>query len=265
MSHYLAQNIKYLRKQKGFTQEDLAQKIGVNRAALGSYEEGRAEPRLQVLQNLAHYFSIGLDDLLNRPLSESVAIKSSDKHGKSLRVLSVAVDKETGNERMVVVPVKAAAGYLDGFSDIDFIESLPSFTLPIQELGRERTYRLFQIKGDSMHPIPDGSYIITEYIQNWTNIRDNHCYVLITRDEGVVYKRVLNRLDEDMLILKSDNPDYKPYSVSVEYLAEVWKAVGYICLQLPDSDRPSFSPNDIMQALIRIEQDVKDIKKSNTL
>lgn len=263
MSHYLAHNIRYLRKREGLTQEELSSRLGINRAALGSYEEGRAEPRLSLLQLMAQFFSCRLDDLLNLDLSGGEKHPAPDKKGKNLRVLSVAVDKEE-EERVVVVPVKAAAGYLDGFGDIGYIESLPSFNLPLQELSHNRSYRLFQIKGDSMNPIPDGSYIITEYVQDWTGIKDDHCYILITRDEGVVYKRVLNRLDEEVLILKSDNPDYKPYSVAADMIAEVWKAIGYISLQLPGAEGDPLAANQIMSALIRLERDVGEIKETLT-
>lgn len=259
MSHYLAQNIKYLRKSKSFTQEELAQRLGINRAALGSYEEGRAEPRLSVLQHFAQFFDCSIDELLHHDLEKGNKMAATDISGKSLRVLPVVVDAEE-KERIVLVPVKAAAGYLEGFSDVEYIRSLPSFNLPIKELGRERSYRLFQIKGESMQPVPDGSYIITEYVQNWQDIKDDQCYILITRDEGVVYKRVINRLKEGELILKSDNPEFKPYSVDAEMIAEVWKAIGYISLEIPEAGALPLSANTIMQALISLQQDVKELK-----
>ncbi len=259
MSHYLAQNIRFLRKKMGLTQGALASRLGINRAALGSYEEGRAEPRLSVLQFMAQCFSCSIDDLLHLDLEQGKPAPV-DKKGKSLRVLSVAVDEQE-QERIVVVPVKAAAGYLNGFGDVDYIGSLPSFRLPLQELGRERSYRLFQIKGDSMNPVPDGAYIITEYVQDWTQIKDDQCYVLITRDEGIVYKRVLNRPGEDALILKSDNPAYTPYPVAFGTIAEVWKAVGYISLQLPESGSDPLNAGLILNALSRLEDDMKELKE----
>jgi len=261
MSNYLSQNLKYLRKESGLTQEDFAQKLSVNRPSIGAYEEGRAEPKLETLQNIALYFKITLDELINTNIALKGKKNQADVMGNSLRILPVSVDKESGKEQVVIVPVKAAAGYLDGFSDVDFIRSLPSFSLPIQELGKERTYRLFQIKGDSMKPIPEGSYIITEYMQDWRHIKDNHCYILITKDDGIVYKRVLNRIDQEELVLKSDNPEYKPYSIGIEQLAEVWKAVGYISLELPDANGDPLSVNQVMHALIKLQQEVTDIKQ----
>jgi hypothetical protein len=112
-----------------------------------------------------------------------------------------------------------------------------------------------------MKPIPEGSYIITEYMQDWRHIKDNHCYILITKDDGIVYKRVLNRIDQEELVLKSDNPEYKPYSIGIEQLAEVWKAVGYISLELPDANGDPLSVNQVMHALIKLQQEVTDIKQ----
>jgi transcriptional regulator with XRE-family HTH domain len=54
--NYVKNNLKFLRKKEALTQEQLATKIGVKRAMIGAYEEGRAEPRLHTLQHLAAYF-----------------------------------------------------------------------------------------------------------------------------------------------------------------------------------------------------------------
>jgi transcriptional regulator with XRE-family HTH domain len=238
MDDFLDLNIKYLRKKKGLTQDQLADKIGVNRAMIGSYEEGRAVPKLSAIRTLAHYFSESIDSLINIDLS---AIKSPngddpkvDKSGKGLRVLTTLVDRDN-KEFITLVPVKASAGYLKGYSDPDFIETLPKFNLPFPELNKERTYRAFQVHGNSMEPLPSGSYIICEYIQNWDEIKEGKTYVLITHDDGVVFKRLYHS-DKNMLLLKSDNPEYGPYTLPVNTISEVWKALGYISFSLPAPD-----------------------------
>lgn len=259
MSSYLSQNLKFLRKQKNFTQEDLARALGLNRPSIGAYEEGRAEPKLETMQNMADYFGITIDELINTNLALK-GLKQVDTKGKTLRILPVTVDTE-GNERITVVPIKAAAGYLAGYRDVEFIGGLPSFNLPIQELGRERTYRLFQIKGDSMLPIPSGAYIITEYVEDWNSVKDNQCYVVISKDDGIVYKRLLNKLEDQELIMKSDNPEYKAYAVDIAQVSEIWKALGYISLKLPDGSGDSLAAAQLMGAISRIQQEVGEISK----
>lgn len=68
MTSYLAANIKHLRDKNNITQQQLADAIGIKRVTLGSYEEGRAEPKIIGLQKLAEYFKITLDELINKQL-----------------------------------------------------------------------------------------------------------------------------------------------------------------------------------------------------
>lgn len=225
--HHIPDNLKALRKQKGWTQNELAKQLGVKRSLIGAYEEGRADPRISFLQLVCDKFGVTLDDLIGTPLGEAHATGSpADVKGRSLRILPIAVDKETSNENATLVPVKAAAGYLNGYGDVEFIEKLPSFELPFPELPGGRTYRIFQIKGDSMLPIPSGAYVICAYLMDWTTIHNDACYVIVSKSEGIVFKRVLNNLSLGHLTLKSDNAEYEPYDVPVDDILEVWTAVG---------------------------------------
>ena len=259
MENIIASNIKYLRKSKGLTQDELADKIGVNRAMIGSYEEGRAVPKLQALQTLSHYFGITLDALvLNNLSAETYHLEQADKDtkGSNLRVVSTIVDRDN-NELITLVPIKASAGYLNGFADPDYVDALPRFSLPFQEISKERTYRAFQISGDSMDPIPSGAYIISEYIQDWHNINDGKTYILVTRDEGVVYKRVFIHPSGE-LWLKSDNPQYDTYSIHMSRLLKVWKAVGYICTNIPEPDAISLSKLSTM--MFEMKREIEGLK-----
>lgn len=263
MKDLIASNIKYLRKSKGLTQDQFADKIGVNRAMIGSYEEGRAVPKLSVMQDMAHYFGIRIDAVINVDLSANIGDEdgmSADAKGSNLRVVSTIVDRNN-DEMITLVPAKASAGYLNGYADPDYIEALPRFTLPLKELSRDRTYRAFQISGDSMEPIPSGAYIITEYLQDWHDIRDGKPYVLITRDEGIVYKRVYLHPSGE-LWLKSDNPQYETYSVHLNRMLEMWKAVGYICTSLPEPDAVSLSKLSGM--MLEMKQQIEALKKDKS-
>jgi transcriptional regulator with XRE-family HTH domain len=260
---FIGSNIKFLRKQKNLTQEELSKKIGVNRSMIGSYEEGRAKPKLSSIQIIAHYFKTGVDELINKDLSlntKPTKTKSPGKDikGSSLRILSTIVDNEN-NELITVVPVKAAAGYLIGFSDPEYIEKLPKFALPLQELSPNRTYRIFQIKGNSMEPITEGSYIICEYVQDWQEIKNGKTYILLTKEEGIVYKRVYNRIEENgELILKSDNPEYEPYTVKIDNVSEAWKALGYMSFKLPEPDEVSI--HKISFLVSEMKKDIEKLK-----
>ncbi len=255
---FLSKNIKYLRKSDGLTQEKLALKIGVNRAMVGSYEEGRAIPKLTALQTLSHYFNVSLDDLVNKDLS--LPLVKSDISGTGLRVLSTMITPEN-KELITVVPAKAAAGYLNGYGDPEYIESLPKFALPLPELSGGKTYRAFQIEGESMQPVPSGAYILCEFIQNWNEVSDGRAYILVTRDEGIVYKRIYNRIKANNdLLLKSDNPEYEPYTISVEQVMDIWKALGYISFNLPDPN--DMSINKLSRIVMNLQKEVENLKST---
>ena len=65
------QNLKYLRKLRGWTQEEFAQKLRIKRSLLGAYEEERAEPRIDVLEVVCDIFKLTLDDILRKDLSDN--------------------------------------------------------------------------------------------------------------------------------------------------------------------------------------------------
>src|SRR6056297_1642049 len=263
----IGQNIKHLRKSKGLTQGELAQKIGVNRAMIGSYEESRAVPKLSVLQNLAHYFSITIDEMINKKLWEQYYTGPSETQistyakGENLRILSTIVNQEN-KELITTVPVQAAAGYTQGYADPDFIGKLPHFSLPLVELSKEKTYRVFQIKGDSMEPVKSGSYIICEYVANWEDVMDGKPYIVITKDDGIVYKRIYhNPENPDQITLKSDNPDYEPYEIKLEEIFEIWKALGYISFDLPEKT-DDLNLSHLHDMIIDLKKEVEFLKNN---
>jgi transcriptional regulator with XRE-family HTH domain len=255
MKDYIGQNLKYLRKKLGLTQEELAIKIGTTRPAIGSYEEGRAAPKIQALQELAKFYRVSIDQLINEDLSTD---KPQKNDNSVPRVLTTVIDRDN-RELILAVPVKASAGYLNGYADPEYIESLPHFNLPFPEIAKERTYRAFQIRGDSMDPIPAGAYIIGEYLADWHNVKDGKTYILVTRDEGVVYKRVYIHPSGE-LWLKSDNPVYEPYTIHTSRLLEIWKAVGIISTILPEPDVPTISKLSSM--MHDMKKEIDELKRN---
>jgi phage repressor protein C with HTH and peptisase S24 domain len=121
------------------------------------------------------------------------------------------------------VPVKAAAGYLAGYADPEFLDELNTFTLPMLAPG---DYRAFEIIGDSMLPTPSGSVIVGEKVANLKEVKNSNTYIVVSNADGVVYKRIITNDDhQEKLTLLSDNPLYEPYQVNSQDIVEIWKAV----------------------------------------
>jgi transcriptional regulator with XRE-family HTH domain len=208
------QNLKYLRKLRGWTQEEFAVKLGIKRSLIGAYEEERADPRLEVLEIVGDIFKLSLDELLLKDVSETGTSYLAKRRQQKM----MTADRNI----IYFVPVKAAAGYLAGYADSEFIDELNTFTLPMLAGGN---YRAFEIIGDSMMPTPSGSIIVGEKIEHTEDVKNDQAYIVVSRNEGIVYKRIVkNNRTKNKLTLVSDNPQYQPYQVNAEDIVELWQA-----------------------------------------
>jgi transcriptional regulator with XRE-family HTH domain len=259
----ISDNLKFLRKKINLTQEQMAQEIGIKRSLLGAYEEGRADPRISNLLKFAEIFAMPVDELISIDLSQTngTASKRKDSHNSKnkLRVLSITVDKND-RENIELVPQKAAAGYLNGYADPEYIEELPKFNLPV--LPKNSTYRAFEISGDSMLPLRSGTIIVGQFVEDIAGIKNGKTYVFVTRDEGVVYKRVFKYSDNtELFCFASDNRQYSTYDVSAKDIVEIWEARAFISMEFPDpSDEEEISLKRLADIVLDLQQEVIKLK-----
>ena len=244
---YANQNLRYLRKLRGWTQEEFANKLNIKRSLLGAYEEERAEPRIDVLEQVGDLFRLTLDDLLRKDLSEQKATYLSKRRALKLAGMRTEIP---------FVPVKAAAGYLAGYADPEFVDELNTFTLPMLSGGN---YRAFEIIGDSMLPTPSGSVIVGEKVNDMEDVGNNTPCIVISRNEGIVYKRIQkNGRQKNKLTLVSDNPAFHPYTVNTEEVIEMWQAQMVIS-RPPAQNR--WDMNQLANVVNGLQQQVSSLKK----
>ncbi|MBS1682714.1 MAG: LexA family transcriptional regulator [Bacteroidetes bacterium] len=253
----ISENIRALRKKIQLTQGEFAEKLDIKRSLVGAYEEGRAEPRAELLQKMASLFGITMESFISIDHTKSDP-KLPPNYNRGKEVVVVTVDSQR-KENIEFVPVKASAGYLSGFADTEYIKELPRFNLPILKQG---TYRAFEIKGDSMLPLLPGSVIVGEYVENLKDIKSGKTYILVTQHEGIVYKRVFNYLDENgKLFLVSDNRQYAPYQVDGEDVFEAWLAKAYISVQFPDVEtKPDVSVDQLASVVLDLQKELFQLK-----
>lgn len=242
---FWATNVKTLRARKKLSQEELAARLNITRSKLNAHENGiTVNPTAEDLISFSEYFKMSIDTLLKVDLQklspyrlrELEAGNDSFATGSKLRVLATTVD-QANNENAEFVPVKAKAGYISGFNDPDFIAALPKFSLP--NLPANKTYRMFPTKGDSMLPIPENCFVITEYIQDWHALKNDTLCVLILKSGGndFVFKKVINNIKtEKSLELHSLNDTYQPYTVEISEVLEIWKYHSYISSDIPQTE-----------------------------
>ncbi|TNF32194.1 MAG: helix-turn-helix domain-containing protein [Bacteroidetes bacterium] len=225
---FFSTNLKFLRERKGISQTDLAHSLELSRTTLIGYEKG-VQPPFPKLIRIAEYFKISLDALIRYDLTKLSAFQLSeiergmdvDITGQKLRVLITTSDRD-GNENIEMVATKAQAGYANGYGDPEFMERLPKFRLPF--LPKGKTYRCFQIKGDSMLPIPENAWVTGSFVQDWNHIKNGTPCVIVTKDDGVVFKLIYPNLREGRSFqLVSSNRIYEPYTIPAEDVLEIWQ------------------------------------------
>jgi len=259
----LATNLKYLRKKKGKTQDALSVDLQIGRTTLANYEAGISEPNIETLMTISNYFGISVDELLSKKIEQAgdtpepggfiVSPSAADRYNGVPRIITVDTK---GNDNIVYVPVKARAGYLLGYGDSEFMETLPTFRLPGLS---NSTYRMFEVDGPSMAPnILHGDRLIGEWVDALDKVRDNRVYIVV-HSGGVAVKRVINRLKErGKLYLKSDTIAHRHEFPTLEVDPSDIKEIWYGRLKI-SSD---FSePAEVYHRLADLEMDVMEMKR----
>ncbi len=215
----IATNIRFLRQLKELTQDQLAIELRVPRSRIGSYEEGRSEPSIDFLIELSKYFKLPIDILVKNNLTLTKDT-SFIEIGNQRVLFPIMVDDE-GDNIIEVIPIKASAGYLLGYDDPEYIEHLERIKLPFLPTGK---HRAFPIKGDSMLPMKNGSYVVARFIEDIRDLKNGNTYIVVTLNNGLVYKRIQNLMpDKKALCLISDNKEYEPFEVPINEVLELWE------------------------------------------
>lgn len=290
MPTFFAPNLSYLRKKKGLTQAEVATALGLKRNTFSNYETTHSEPDLGTLEKIASFFDISLNELLSVDLSKGslVEYRSEEVEEKDKNIVEepetpylqsadhdlpavvgttlfpyrrfqapkiITVDSQ-GEENIIYVPVKARAGYMLGYGDPQFIQSLSAYRLPGYTNG---TYRIFEVEGHSMFPtLQDADRVIARWA-DISEVRDDRVYVLVTRTQGILIKRLINRHHEGKIIVKSDNnhggsTEFPTIVLEVDEVAEIWYVVERWTRQLP-------GPGEIYKRLVNIEAELAMLKQ----
>ncbi|OJV51536.1 MAG: DNA-binding protein [Bacteroidetes bacterium 43-16] len=238
---FFKENLKLLRERKQYSQETLAGKLGYTRAKIAALESGHTKsPQPEDYLALSLLFKISMDSLLKVNLARLSELQLRDLEagndvymtGSKVRVLAISVDKEN-KENSEFVPIKAKAGYRDGYANPEYIAALPKFNIP--GLPAHASYRTFPITGNSMLPITPGSLVTGKYIENWQAIKpDTPCILILNGEADFVFKMVTVHKDGTFL-LRSLNKEFQPYTLSAGEILEIWAFSMYHSKDFPQA------------------------------
>lgn len=261
---FWSSNLKHLRQRKRLSQEALAEALGISRSKLNAHENGNTiNPPVEDLVRFSDYYRISIDALVRQDLASISELKLREleagndayARGTKIRILATTVNADN-DDNAEFVPVKAKAGYTSGYGDPDFIASLPHFSLP--QLPKNRKHRMFPTTGDSMSPVPEGAYVVGEYVEDWKSLKDRTPCVVVTREDGIVFKLVTPRAGgaSKALLLESLNSIYAGYEVALADVLELWCFKGYLSETMPEAEEPM---EEVARAVWEIRADVKKL------
>lgn len=251
----IASNIRFLRQLKGLSQEQLADELKITRSRIGGYEEARNEPPIDLLIRMSEFFHIAIDALVRGDLRKT-NLDGLMKVGKNRILFPILLDNE-GNDMVELIPLKASAGYTRGYADPEYIERLPKMKLPFLPSGK---HRAFPIKGDSMPPIREGSFVIGKYVERPEDVKLGQTYIVVMKDDGLTYKRVMSfHKKEGAYELHSDNKLYPPFKVKAEDILEMWE---YTCsINMTQYRDDELNLDSIMNMLRSLKVEIAEIRR----
>lgn len=236
-------NLRYLRVKSGMTQQKIADVLLIPRERYAKYE-GMTDPPLDCLQKISRYYHVSIDLLLSFDIRR-VPYENLLQLEENRILLPITVDSD-GENRIEIVGAKAQAGYLAGYGDPEFIESLQRISLPFLTHGK---YRAFPVTGDSMPPHKEGSFVVGEYVERMGDVVDGKTYILITKNNGMSYKRLYKK-GTTSIMAHSDNTIYDPYEVAYSEVIEIWRYACSIATQeFEKDDLGVMTVQDVLQGL----------------
>ncbi|WP_299183550.1 S24 family peptidase [uncultured Aquimarina sp.] len=242
-----------------------AKKIGVTSTTIDSITTGRLQPDgsrkrtkpgYDLLESIINEFSINSEYLFGK--SSNILIDKKEETTTYGGIPQVVAVNQEGDENVVYVPIKARAGYLDGYGDTEYIETLPTFNMPHLSNG---TFRCFEVQGNSMvRTFFDGDLVFGKYVEDLNDIKDGRIYVIVSKNDGIVLKRIINRIEErGKLILKSDNKDgnYPTYTINSEEIMEAWYVTMFASKQMPEPVDVYDRLHDLETKIVLLEEELR--------
>ena len=221
----IGSNIKKIRQAKSLSQADFAAIFNLGRPAVGAYEEGRSEPKIETIIQIAKYFGISIDALLTKQLSVA-EIYSFDRLNKKLDQVHGSKEiSQSGND----IPLVSRDKFLDyviRLKDSNFLEGLGRIYTP-NELDATIA---FEMKGHDMENhglgLNSGDILYCSEI-GFKKIKHHKGEVLVIVTSDEVFCKRLKEANTKQLLLSSDAHDVPDEFHDVNSIQQLWKVEGY--------------------------------------
>ncbi len=235
---FTSYNLLEIRELYGFNQTDFAAKLGITREVVNKMEKGRMNVSKRTASRLQKF-------LQENPMAASggdvnILGKSSQVEPKRQSHLPFRQQLLQGkNDHLPflvpLVGIKAQAGYVKGFEQVDYIDTLEQYSLPpgVNPIGA--VWRYFEIDGESMEPtLGSGDIVLATMVphEDWDDIKNFFVYVILTSDQLMIKR--LFRKSAGEFVLISDNEEVAPQVVlKTEDIKQLWLLRRHIRARVP--------------------------------
>lgn len=283
----VSENIRYLRKLKGYTQEQFAERIGIKRSLLGAYEEARANPNEIYLDSMADVLGVSVENLLNDDLKERVrklgtgnilklnpditepAVSSSapavTEREPMERLLSDKTSRQEeepvkgaqmdlfagfGNPVPAVKPDNIVMPEPSAQPETGSLGSAGFLELLRSLLGPRKDLRLFSDLEDM--PLR-GIHLIGARLDRPDLIESNELYILATRDGRVLFRRAFNQIAiKGTVIFSSDFPDKPTIELPKSSIGEIYRYIATFQTEAPSAVVPVRRLKELTDEMVRL-------------
>ena len=223
----IGKNIKKIRTAQKISQNEFSELFNVSRASVGSYEEGRAEPRIDTVISIANHFSLSIDTLLTKELTfDELYQLNIIEHDTSVADAErlALTDKDHRKEDTPLVVKENYLEYIVNYDHKDYINNLPFIRLPNTQYEKTRA---FEVQDNAMefngHGLLHGDILSCSPIEK-KDLREGEVYVLVT-DQNIYVRRLVR--PAPTLEFRPDNPNFIRLDWSKHNWQELWKVDGF--------------------------------------
>ncbi|NMM47300.1 helix-turn-helix domain-containing protein [Flammeovirgaceae bacterium KN852] len=207
------------------SQADFAQIFDIARPSVGAYEEGRSEPKIETIIQIAKYFKLSIDTLLTKELTINELYKF-DLFKKEFNKEQVKNIKEPHKDSILkstpLVTISDHLNYIVNYDHSDFINGLPEIQFPFNKAKKTRA---FQVSGSEMEyegcGINHKDIVLCTPINKEEKLDQDKLYAIVSNED--IFVRTLKNSTRTSLVLKPYNPAYDTISIKKTDIIEIWK------------------------------------------
>lgn len=240
----IGRNIKKIRTIKKMSQAQFAELFNLARPSVGAYEEGRSEPKLETLKQIARLFKVSIDDLLSKELTindishfsgpEKTQVKSQKSGSGNSITRHILIRSNKWNE------------YVKKVDDQAFLNQQPRFFWPGLEGIDARAFEWPEYLSSWSGIVGHGDFLITRKLIKLAVFHSSPC--IFVTDKHIIFKQsdgTAYQYNDNNGWVKSDHSNAEP--------REIWQVVSILKKYDPEKSLLTTKITELEQRMDRLE------------